>query len=504
MVQVVWTDSGPYECRNFLSQVQLVVNHWLVNNGFSVGIGDMIESAETMGKIREKIEGIKGEFRRHISSWEKGEMKPMAGRTFQEAFEVRGNNILNQALSECGKVIRPKLKDTNRLKMMVLAGSKGSDININQVISCVGQQNVEGRRVPFGFRNRTLPHFLKDDIGPESRGFVENSYVRGLTPQEFFFHAMSGREGLIDTACKTSETGYIQRRLVKAMEDIMVKYDGTVRNSSGTVIQFLYGEDGMDATFLEQQDAPLVVASVRSSKQDDPDIVKRRKDEALKRKMSDMFELDPADPNFGDGFLTPDVISKIQRTPMIATKLRKEFQQICEMQASMTYPRPMLRKSNRSVHMPLTIARTVKNAQQRFKINQQMISSLSPDYIIDKLEESVRKLVIVKGEDALSREAQKNVTMLFTIALRTQLASKQVIKNYRLDKEAFDWVLGEVESRFRRAIVHAGESVGSIAAQSLGEPATQMTLNTFHFAGVSAKNVTLGVPRLKVCWRSLS
>ena len=99
--------------------------------------------------------------------------------------------------------------------------------------ACVGQQNVEGRRIAFGFRHRTLPHFNKDDYGPESRGFVENSYLRGLTPQEFFFHAMGGREGLIDTAVKTAETGYIQRRLVKAMEDLQVKYDATVRNSAG-------------------------------------------------------------------------------------------------------------------------------------------------------------------------------------------------------------------------------------------------------------------------------
>ena len=112
---------------------------------------------------------------------------------------------------------------------------------------------MEGRRIPFGFRHRTLPHFAKDDFTPEARGFVENSYLRGLTPQEFFFHAMAGREGLIDTAVKTAETGYIQRRLVKALEDIMVCYDGTVRNSLGDLIQFTYGEDGMNGAFIESQ-----------------------------------------------------------------------------------------------------------------------------------------------------------------------------------------------------------------------------------------------------------
>lgn len=98
-----------------------------------------------------------------------------------------------------------------------------SEVLLLQMIACVGQQNVEGKRIPFGFSGRTLPHFTKDDLGPESRGFVENSYLRGLTPQELFFHAMGGREGLIDTAVKTSSTGYIQRRLVKAMEDLTIR-----------------------------------------------------------------------------------------------------------------------------------------------------------------------------------------------------------------------------------------------------------------------------------------
>ncbi|KAF7331300.1 DNA-directed RNA polymerase subunit [Mycena kentingensis (nom. inval.)] len=122
---------------------------------------------------------------------------------------------------------------------------------------CVGQQNVEGRRIPFGFKHRTLPHFTKDDFGPEAGGFVESSYLRGLSPQEFFFHAMAGRKGLIDTAIKTAETEYIQRRWSKRW---MVFYDGTVRNSLGDLLQFAYGEDDMDGTFIEKQNidiAPL-------------------------------------------------------------------------------------------------------------------------------------------------------------------------------------------------------------------------------------------------------
>ena len=134
------------------------------------------------------------------------------------------------------KVIRQLDKD-NRMINMVSCGSKGSVINIGQMIACLGQQNVDGKRIPNGFTDRTLPHFSKYDDGPESRGFVESSFLEGLTPQEFFFHAQ-GREGLIDTAVKTSETGYIQRRLVKAMEDVKITTDGTVRNAKNNIIQF--------------------------------------------------------------------------------------------------------------------------------------------------------------------------------------------------------------------------------------------------------------------------
>ncbi|KAH9159373.1 hypothetical protein AeNC1_019079, partial [Aphanomyces euteiches] len=170
-----------------------------------------------------------------------------------QTFEQFVNKVLNSARDQSGREAQGSLDETNNIKATVTSGSKGSYLNISQIIACVGQQNVEGKRIPYGFHHRTLPHYGKDDLGPESRGFVENSYMKGLTPQEFFFHAMGGREGLIDTAVKTAETGYIQRRLVKAMESVMARYDGTVRNSNGEIIQFLYGEDGMDAVWVEKQ-----------------------------------------------------------------------------------------------------------------------------------------------------------------------------------------------------------------------------------------------------------
>jgi DNA-directed RNA polymerase III subunit RPC1 len=129
---------------------------------------------------------------------------------------------------------------------MALCGSKGSNINIAQMIACVGQQVLSGNRIPNGFEDRSLPHFERNSKDPKSRGFVKNSFFSGLTPTEFFFHTMGGREGLVDTAVKTASTGYMQRRLVKALEGLCANYDGTVRNTDDSVIQFTYGQDQLD------------------------------------------------------------------------------------------------------------------------------------------------------------------------------------------------------------------------------------------------------------------
>ena len=119
-------------------------------------------------------------------------------------------------------------------------------LNLSQMSGCVGQQAVRGERIHRGYKHRTLPHFKKGDLGAQAKGFVASSYKKGLTPTEYFFHSMGGREGLVDTAVRTSRSGYMQRRLINALEDIRVEQDGTVRDASGKIIQFIYGEDGVD------------------------------------------------------------------------------------------------------------------------------------------------------------------------------------------------------------------------------------------------------------------
>ncbi|KAL3846325.1 hypothetical protein ACJIZ3_003728 [Penstemon smallii] len=416
------------------------------------GIGDTIADASTMEKINETISYAKNEVKELIRAAQEKQLEAEPGRTMMDSFENKVNQELNKARDDAGSSAQKSLSESNNLKAMVTAGSKGSFINISQMTACVGQQNVEGKRIPFGFIDRTLPHFTKDDLGPESRGFVENSYLRGLTPQEFFFHAMGGREGLIDTAVKTSETGYIQRRLVKAMEDIMVKYDGTVRNSLGDVIQFLYGEDGMDSVWIESQ--PL---------------------ESLKLKKSDfnnMYKYEIDNPNWNPNYMFSEAVEDLKTIREIRSVFDAEVQKLEADRYQLGTE--IATTGDNSWPLPVNIRRLVLNAQKTFKVDFRRPSDMHPMEIVEAVDKLQERLKVVVGM----------LLFFFNILLRSALASKRVLKEYRLTRDAFEWVIGEIESR-------------CVAAQSIGEPATQMTLNTFHYAGVSAKNVTLGVPRLR-------
>ncbi|KAG9143347.1 hypothetical protein Leryth_022599 [Lithospermum erythrorhizon] len=475
LIHIIWEEVGPDAARKFLGHTQWLVNYWLLQHGFSIGIGDTIADAATMDKINETISGAKNQVKDLIRQFQEKQLEPEPGRTMNDSFENKVNQVLNKARDEAGSSAEKSLAESNNLKAMVTAGSKGSFINISQMTACVGQQNVEGKRIPFGFIDRTLPHFTKDDLGPESRGFVENSYLRGLTPQEFFFHAMGGREGLIDTAVKTSETGYIQRRLVKAMEDIMVKYDGTVRNSQGNVIQFLYGEDGMDAVWIESQ--PL-------------ESLKLKKDD-FERKYK--YEID--DIRWTPDYMSPEAVEDLKTIREIRSVFDAELKKLVADRRQLG--EEIATTGENSWPLPVNIKRLIWNAQKTFKIDQRRASDMHPMEIVEAVDKLQEKLKVVHGDDYLSIEAQKNATLFFNILLRSALASKRVLMEYRLTREAFDWVVGEIESRFLQSLVVPGEMIGCVAAQSIGEPATQMTLNTFHYAGVSAKNVTLGVPRLR-------
>ena len=182
LVHISWRDRGPEACRDFLSNAQNVVNNWLVHHGFTVGVHDIMAGPATTATISRALSKYKRKVQRIVQQTQRGQLPTLPGKGMQESFEAEVNRALREALERAGQLAHRDLEFSNRLKMMVTAGSKGSPLNISQIMACVGQQNVEGKRIPFGFNRRSLPHFSKDDFGPESKGFVTSCYVSGLTP----------------------------------------------------------------------------------------------------------------------------------------------------------------------------------------------------------------------------------------------------------------------------------------------------------------------------------
>lgn len=485
IIHICWKEYGPAKTNQFISQIQTIVNAWILQVGFSVGIGDTIADKKTMVQIIETIKNAKNDARKITQQNSKKESGSFLEKIINEDFENQINRILNNARDKAGSNAQKSLSSGNNIKRMVDCGSKGSFINISQIIACVGQQNIEGKRIPIGFKNRSLPHFSKNNLGPETRGFVQNSYITGLSPEEFFFHSMGGREGLIDTAIKTSETGYIQRRLSKAMENVMIEYDLTVRNCEGNIIEFFYGEDGMDALYLENQ-------FLNTSKLSD-----RELEIVYKLNFESYFSTIKKNRQ---NFKNIDLV-ELKKT---SHETEKEFLRIKK-------DREIIRQMALNNHemiipLPVNIERIIKNAQNLFSTEKEN-DTPSPVEIIENLKKIERYCTENLGEERKNIcqnncnccrcQSKLNATLLFRIHLRASLASKLIIFRYKLSRKAFFWVLNEIGTQYRRAIINPGEMVGTISAQSIGQPATQMTLNTFHYAGVSAKNVTLGVPRLK-------
>ena len=258
LIFVVLRDYGPLKSAMLLDRWAKFCGRYMgIHRGFSIGISDVTPSDE-LTKMKHEIllEGYK-KSESNLDLYENGELELRPGCDLLQSLEEILNGILGRLRESAGQEAMKQLPWSNSPRIMAACGSKGSPLNISQMISCVGQQAVGGMRIQNGFVNRTLPHFEVNSLTPSAKGFVANSFYTGLTATEFFFHAMGGREGLVDTAVKTAETGYMARRLMKALEDLSMQYDKTVRNSENTVVQFIYGDDGLNPNVMENNDRPV-------------------------------------------------------------------------------------------------------------------------------------------------------------------------------------------------------------------------------------------------------
>ena len=444
ILHVIFNDFGPERCGQFINEVQSIVTKFNLHTGFSTGASDLISNRATIDYVETSLAEGRNRVQDILTDVHAGRFVNISGRTDGAELENQIMNTLKEISAKITSKVSDSLPKANRLLQMVKSGAKGDNLNITQMVALLGQQIVDGKRIQYTLPDRTLPHFTKFDDSAEARGFVESSFIKGLRPAEYFFHAMGGREGLIDTAVKTSDTGYIQRRMMKTMEDIHVTYDGTLRNNAGIVIQYVYGEDGIDSTAVESQNIALPTMAME-------DIYK-------------MFALSVEE-------VGPLLTEAITEAPDMVEQIVKDREMLVS---------DVFRFSRReSVLAPVHLKRLI----DRFRNPYSTKTDLTPAYIVEQL-------------DALVREPYIVYNRLFAALVRFYLAPRRCIIDYRFTKEIFDEVIREIRYRYLKSCVHPGEMVGALAAQSIGEPTTQLTLNTFHSAGTVKAGATQGVPRI--------
>ena len=365
-------DYGPAEGRKFLNHICKLLKLFMTMRGFTYSFDELELTKPAHKRISQMLEQSEQNINGFIKEFKDGTLVRLPGQSLADSFEIYVMNELAEARDKAGREAERDFKPDNAGIIMTRTGARGSSLNIGQMTAVVGQQSVRGKRIMRGYFDRALPHFKRGDPSSRARGFVDASYRDGLDPVQFFFHSMGGREGLVDTAVRTQQSGYMQRRLINALEHLRIEYDGTVRNSTGDIVQFRYGEDGVD----------------------------------------------PAKSDHG----------KAVNVDRIAEQVR--------IMVEKGKPAPK-------------------------------------EYIKEKVEEVKDKLTPLLVEEL-----------------------KRVLGKEELTQKGVDKAIDLTYENYRRALVEPGEAVGIVAAQSIGEPGTQMTLRTFHYAGVREQNVTLGLPRL--------
>jgi len=471
LIQSIFNDYGFQASADFIDNLQNIVTDYMKLSSYSVGISDLIANNETNQKIANTILNKKKVVADLINETHIGAFENNTGKSNELEFETRVNAQLTQALNEAGKIGRKSLSKDNRFVIMVGSGSKGKNLNIAQMISCLGQQNVDGKRIPYGFSNRTLPHYKKFDDSPEARGFVESSFIQGLTPEELFFHAMGGRVGLIDTAVKTSQTGYIQRRLIKALEDLKFTYDGTVRNNKNKIIQFRYGDDNIDTTKVENIPLPLSSMTVEE--------------------IYSHYQI-PSDDVSDEVVTTNYTKTAIKRMKKQTVALKEQTQSMVDYMLeirSQLVEYVFKNSAGSTIHIPVNFKRIINNIANQLNYQNNSMVNITPF-------ETYR--LILDNFATLESLHFGKPSELFKAAYLYYMSPKNLLAIRRFNRKGLELLCAKINAEYKNALCNPGEMVGMIAAQSIGEPTTQMTLNTFHFAGVASKsNVTRGVPRIE-------
>ncbi|KAJ2723213.1 hypothetical protein GGI07_002782 [Coemansia sp. Benny D115] len=409
-------------------------------DGMQAALG-FVGLEEYTAKQLEKDAKVKHEFQRRMEEVLRHDNKlAQLDGAIQGSMNQLTSNLISRCLPRHLYLPFPH----NNMVVMTTSGAKGSNVNLSQITCCLGQQSLEGRRVPLMASGKSLPSFAPFESAGRAGGYVASRFLTGLKPQEFYFHCMAGREGLIDTAVKTSRSGYLQRCLIKHLEGIRVHYDYTVRDADGSVIQFQYGEDALDvmkSQHLTQFDFAATNYRALRDKFDPSSAAAVLDDEQARKYAKKLLGSKPESYNPSQLKGEP-ASSRFNPSRFLGAVSEKFYFQLEKYLNS--NPRNLLRE---------------KKAKKESKPSVSLFGRKD------------RMLASVKDTTALMAATSPDCTP----------------RNFRMLQYL----------NYLHSLIDPGESVGLIAAQGIGEPSTQMTLNTFHLAGFGAKNVTLGIPRLR-------
>ena len=479
LIKQIFNAYGKDTCNNFLNDTEKLITRWFMDHSFTVSFGDCVLNKEqrlnTKKIIKESIE-------KTFDVIKKAQHGVFANNLDDSYKALALESEMMKILSELEGNVKDYLIGNISKKNAFFvtsdkgSGSKGKVSNIIQIMGTVGQQSIWGSRIEDGFTNRTLPHYCRNDVSPEAKGFCANSYTEGLSPSEAFFHAMGGRSGPIDTAIRTADSGYISKRFIKASEELMVNYDYTVRNSSSYIVQFGYGDDNFDPVKLER------VPRIELIEYND-------------MKMKDVYKFeDIENQSYFENFMTPEVITIMMDDMNYKNILNDEFEELWDMRKTLRYNYFNNTEAigDINTYIPINLHRVIPSQLIKFNVENYHLSDLTPQYVIDTYNKTF--------DDIIKYLPEKNENWkLFKIIFKSFLATKRVIKEYRMSKAVYDSIILLIKDKMLNALVQPGELVGIIGSQTLGEVSTQMTLNTHHSAGVGFGSliITEGIPRLR-------
>jgi len=474
IIHYIWDDHGADATRNFIDNCQRLVNNFNLWNGFTVGPIDALIDPIKKDEIRTYIANVENKADIEITNVENNPTYMTV-----DTFERKMFGDANVTRDDVSKIAEASVPDSNHFYIMMKSGSKGTANNLGQMIGCVGLQAFDGGFVKKTYNKRTLCYFFKNDDRLKSRGLCYNSYMDGLTYPEFVYHTSSAKASLVEQVAKTPETGYAQRKLVKNLENIMIKNDGTVR-SYNQVIQQTYGGNGCDTT--KQYRYKINMIDMNNDK------------------LKEYVMFDPVDLAGYKNWTVQQDKKFYNEMKLMRDAVRRSM--VCSKMKSITVPDTYM--------VAINITRIVSNAVavklRKSKDKKEQKSDLTPDYVYNKLNEilDMRNTPLIRVTDTELKNPSKQVKLDDYIAktglrvcLFDALHPKRVIKDYELSKDDFDKIAEKIVKNYNENIVEPGEMVGVIAAQSLGEAVTQMTLNAFHHSGIATMtHSTMGVPRI--------